>query len=471
MVFSSVIFLGLFLPVTLFLYYLTPSRHIRNAVLLLASLVFYAWGEPVWLFAMLALALLDYFAGLLLPHTRGGGRRLLLTLTIGLNLGLLFLFKYYNFLSDSVASLLAALGITVVPASFPFGMPIGISFFTFQAVTYVVDVSRGEVAPQKNPFRVLLYIALFPQLIAGPIVRYRDVEQELGHRRETPEDFAEGVLRFAIGLGKKVIFANYAGKAASALLTEQLASLTADAAWLGAALFSLQIYFDFSGYSDMAIGLGRMFGFHFRENFQYPYMARSVTEFWRRWHISLGSFFRDYVYIPLGGNRKHMWFNIFLVWLLTGLWHGASWNFLLWGLYYGVLLICEKYLRGNGIEMGKLPFASNLLLLLITVFGWVIFYYTDLSQMAACLKAMLGLGGISVELTLAQLSSVSEIYYLIPAMVLGATSLPAKTANWLLGDKGTANALLRTLWAMVLIAVCFALVVYQTYNPFLYFRF
>ena len=470
MVFSSVIFLGLFLPVTLCLYYLTPFRSLRNAVLLLASLVFYAWGEPVWVFAMIALALVDYCAGLLLYRGKGAGKGLLLTLTLAANLGLLFLFKYYNFLAEEVASLLAAVGVALVPPRFPFGMPIGISFFTFQAITYVVDVSRGEVAPQKNPFRVLLYIALFPQLIAGPIVRYRDVEEEIGNRRETLSDFGEGVFRFAIGLGKKVIFANYAGKAASALLTEQLSSLTADAAWLGAIFFALQIYFDFSGYSDMAIGLGRMFGFHFRENFQYPYMSRSVTEFWRRWHISLGGFFRDYVYIPLGGNRKHRWFNILFVWLLTGLWHGASWNFLLWGLFYGVLLLCEKYLRDNGIEMGKLPLASNLLLLMLTLVGWVIFYYTDLGQMAACLKAMLGLGGVSIQMTLGQLSSVSEIYYLIPAMVLGATPLPAKAAKWLLSDKSW-NTPLRTLWAAVLLAVCFALVVYQTYNPFLYFRF
>ena len=329
MVFSSILFLGLFLPVTLFLYYLFPNRRIRNAVLLIASLVFYAWGEPVWVFAMVALAVLDYLAGLLLAAAGGAWKRVLLAVTIVMNLALLFLFKYYNFLSDSIASLLAMLQITIVPPSFPFGMPIGISFFTFQAITYVVDVSRGEVTPQKNPFRVLLYIALFPQLIAGPIVRYRDVEYEIGNRRETMQDFAEGAFRFAVSLGKKVIFANYAGKVASTLLTEQIGTLTADSAWIGALMFTLQIYFDFSGYSDMAIGLGRMFGFHFQENFNYPYMSRSVTEFWRRWHISLGSFFRDYVYIPLGGNRRHMWFNILLVWVLTGLWHGASWNFML----------------------------------------------------------------------------------------------------------------------------------------------
>ena len=470
MVFSSILFLGLFLPVTLFLYYLFPNRRIRNAVLLIASLVFYAWGEPVWVFAMVALAVLDYLAGLLLAAAGGAWKRVLLAVTIVMNLALLFLFKYYNFLSDSIASLLAMLQITIVPPSFPFGMPIGISFFTFQAITYVVDVSRGEVTPQKNPFRVLLYIALFPQLIAGPIVRYRDVEYEIGNRRETMQDFAEGAFRFAVGLGKKVIFANYAGKVASTLLTEQIGTLTADSAWIGALMFTLQIYFDFSGYSDMAIGLGRMFGFHFQENFNYPYMSRSVTEFWRRWHISLGSFFRDYVYIPLGGNRRHMWFNILLVWVLTGLWHGASWNFMLWGLYYAVLLICEKCLRRNGIEMGKLPFASNLLLLLITVFGWVIFYYTDFSQMLTCLRAMLGLGGIATEMTLMQLSSVSGIYYLIPAMVIGATPFPARLAKRLVGGRGL-EPVLRTAWMLLMLAVCFTLIVYQTYNPFLYFRF
>lgn len=472
MVFSSIVFLGMFLPASLILYFIIPNRAWRNYILLAVSLVFYAWGEPVWVLAMIALALVDYLGGLLLPRIpEGAGRKAFLIALVTLNLLLLFLFKYCNFLLENVGSLLQWIGIQNVKMPvFPFRMPIGISFFTFQALSYALDVSRGTTKPQKNYFYLLLYIAMFPQLIAGPIVRYTDVETEILHRRETPKGFADGGFRFCLGLGKKVILANYAGSLATTLLTDRLSTLSSAGAWIGIVMYTAQIYFDFSGYSDMAIGLGRMFGFHYRENFNYPYIARSVTDFWRRWHISLSSFFRDYVYIPLGGNRRHQYLNIFIVWALTGLWHGASWNFMLWGLFYAVLLVIEKSLSRANVDTGKIPIISSALLLIIVMYGWAIFYYTDLSQLGVFTKALLGLGESVVSISLKELTAVNQFFWLIPAMVLGATPLPAKLGNRLFAGK-TLEPLVKTVWALAILAVSFTLILNQSYNPFLYFRF
>ena len=472
MVFSSVIFLGIFLPAVLLLYFIVNNRVWRNYVLLIASLLFYAWGEPVWVAAMAALSFLDYLGGLAVSRMRaGGGRKLLLVVMVALNLALLFLFKYFNFLLGSISDLamrITGAGFSYAP--FPFAMPIGVSFFTFQALSYFIDVYRGDTAPQKNYFYVLLYISMFPQLIAGPIVRYADVEHEILTRRETASDFAQGAFRFCVGLGKKVILANYAGSLATTLLSDNLSVLSASGAWVGILMYTAQIYFDFSGYSDMAIGLGRIFGFRFKENFNYPYAARTVTEFWRRWHISLSTFFRDYVYIPLGGNRRHQYLNILIVWALTGLWHGASWNFLLWGLYYAVLLTVEKLLKKNDIDMGKVPFASNVFLLLIVVFGWAIFYYTDSSQLFTFAGRLLGLGGATVTMSLRELTAVNEIFFLLPVLALASTPLPARLCNRLFSGK-RAEVYVKTLWAGLLLAVCFVMIINQTYNPFLYFRF
>ncbi|MDO5112125.1 MAG: MBOAT family O-acyltransferase [Clostridia bacterium] len=472
MVFSSIVFLGAFLPVVLLLYFISGNRTWRNFILLIASMLFYAWGEPIWVAAMAALALIDYLGGLMVGRIQGAGaKKAFLVLMVILNLALLFMFKYFNFLMDSVGDLVRLLGGTGFSfARFPFAMPIGISFFTFQALSYVLDVYRGDAAPQKNYFYLLLYISMFPQLIAGPIVRYTDVEYEILNRRESASDFANGAFRFCVGLGKKVILANYAGGLATTLLSTNLNALSASGAWVGMLMYTAQIYFDFSGYSDMAIGLGHIFGFNFKENFNYPYASRTVTEFWRRWHISLSSFFRDYVYIPLGGNRKHQYLNILIVWALTGLWHGASWNFVIWGLYYAALLCAEKLLKKNDIDMGKIPFISNILLLLIVSFGWAVFYYTDASQLWVFCRSLLGLANADITMSLRELTAVNELFFLFPVLALAATPIPAKVCNRLFAGRGI-EVWVKTLWAAVLLVVCFMMIMNQTYNPFLYFRF
>lgn len=466
MVFSSVVFLGIFLPAVLLLYFIFKNRAWRNIILLITSLVFYAWGEPVWVAAMAALCLVDYLGGLALEHLSGGRKKVLLVVMIVLNLALLFAFKYYNFVMNSIGSLVTILGGSAATLpEFPFAMPIGVSFFTFQALSYVLDVYRGDTAPQKNYFYLLLYISMFPQLIAGPIVRYKDVAEQIVSRRETVEGFASGSFRLSVGLGKKVLLANYAGSLATALLTDNLGSLSAGGAWVGLLMYTFQIYFDFSGYSDMAIGLGRMFGFEFRENFNYPYVARTITDFWRRWHISLSAFFRDYVYIPLGGNRRRQMLNILIVWGLTGLWHGASFNFIIWGLYYAVLLIIEKVLAKNDIDMGKVPVISNILLLITVMFGWAIFYYTDTSQLLTFSKSLIGLGSAGVTTLPGELTKINEMFFLIPVIALAATPLPARVCGKLLGGCGV-EPVARALWAAVLLAVCFTMIINQTYNPF-----
>jgi alginate O-acetyltransferase complex protein AlgI len=352
MVFSSFVFLFLFLPIVLLLYYVCPARG-RNVVLLAASLLFYAWGEPVYVLIMLFSTVFDYTNGRLIAYFSEVGRKraakAVLIVDICGNLGILGFFKYADFLIESVNSISGA-GLSLLQIA----LPIGISFYTFQTMSYTIDVYRGIVPPQKNILTFGTYVAMFPQLIAGPIVQYKSIGAELEMRHTSIADFSDGALRFTVGLAKKVVLANQVGSLAAAIFAAE--RLTAASAWLGAAAYTFQIYFDFSGYSDMAIGLGRMFGFHFPENFDHPYTAKSVTEFWRRWHISLGSWFREYVYIPLGGNRRGLAVqirNILIVWMLTGLWHGASWNFVLWGLYYGALLIVEKIIfsRKNRNDM------------------------------------------------------------------------------------------------------------------------
>jgi len=466
MVFSSVIFAGLFLPIVLGLYFLSKNRIWRNIVLLIASLIFYAWGEPKWVFAMIGLTLVDYVAGLLLARIKGRTcKKLLLGVAIALNLSLLFVFKYLNFAIENF-NLLTGSSVS----AFPYAMPIGISFFTFQALTYIIDIYRGDVLPQKNYLYVLLYISMFPQLIAGPIVRYSDIAEQIRSRNETTEGFVNGSFRFAIGMAKKVIFANYSGAVATALLTTQYSTLTASGAWFGLFMYTFQIYFDFSGYSDMAIGLGRIFGFEFRENFNYPYISRSVTEFWRRWHMSLSSFFRDYVYIPLGGNRMHQYLNILIVWALTGLWHGANWNFVIWGLYYAVLLVAEKKLNRLEINFSRLPIVSNVLLLLTVMVGWGIFYYTDFSQMIGFMRSLVGLNPDAITMSIKELTSSNQIFYLIPLLIIGVTPIPKKIAVRIV-KKERAQTFLKTFTCVALLALCFVLIMNQSYNPFLYFRF
>ena len=341
MVFSNLFFIYLFLPLNLILYFISSNKTWRNGVLLAFSLFFYAWGEPVWVFMLMLTAFLDYTWARCIEYFRlsGQSRRMKLALAASLlfDLGMLGVFKYSGFFVENL-NLLTGLSLPVPQIS----LPIGISFYTFQTISYVLDVYRGQVPAQKSYCKYLMYLSSYHQLVAGPIVRYSDVAAQIEERHTTPQDMSEGITRFCIGLTKKVVLANAAGKLVEQYLNAPLQELSVAGAWFGVLLYSIQLYYDFSAYSDMAIGLGRMFGFHYHTNFNYPYLAKSVTDFWRRWHISLGSFFRDYVYIPLGGNRRHQLLNISVVWLLTGLWHGASWNFVLWGAFYGILLMVEK---------------------------------------------------------------------------------------------------------------------------------
>lgn len=469
MVFSSLTFLFLFFPIVIGVYCLCP-RALRNLWLLAASLLFYAWGEPVYIRLMVASILFNYLCGLgvaaLQKRQKPSPAKGLLILCIVGNIGALGVFKYADLLIDTVNGIAGS-----HLALLELALPIGISFYTFQALSYVIDVYRGTVAAQKNPITFGTYIALFPQLIAGPIVQYKTVEQQLCGRRETAAQFAEGIGRFTVGLGKKVLLANQVGALWDTVAALPGTSLTAGTAWLGALAFTFQIYFDFSGYSDMAIGLGKMLGFQFLENFDYPYLSRSITEYWRRWHISLGTWFREYVYIPLGGNRRGLprqILNLIIVWGLTGLWHGASWNFLLWGLYYGVILILEKVWLQKPLQ--RAPRAvQHLYSLLLIVFGWVIFALTDFGAIGNYFAALFGAHGGADSETLYLLTT--NLILLVIAGV-ASTRLPARLAERLVQRMHPAGqtAVKCVFYAGVLL-LCIAFLVGDSYNPFLYFRF
>lgn len=474
MVFSSLTFLLLFLPAVLAAYFICRKIWWRNAILLTGSLVFYAWGEPVYVLAMLFVTLTVYGGTLLFSGAKTpGARKFLFAATVIVSLSALLYFKYAAFFVNQLLPIFGtSASITTTR------LPIGISFFTFQALTYTVDAYRGEVRVQKNFALLLLYVACFPQLIAGPIVQYSDIEYELKERQTTLDDFTSGMRRFAIGLGKKVLIAN--------ILGEMLASLpSADAsfaaAWLTSILFALQIYFDFSAYSDMAIGLGQVLGFRYQENFNYPYIARSVSEFWRRWHISLGRFFKEYVYIPLGGNRKgeaRTALNLLFVWTLTGLWHGASWNFVLWGLYYGVFIVLEHSVFRNAIK--RIPrVLGTVLTLLIVLFGWALFYQTDLSLCVRQMLAMLGLSSASGKLAFTALLDAASLqtiktYTILPlvACALCVPILPKlkQAFGYRLRARRTAQ-LLETILLTAIVILSILNLVADSYNPFLYFRF
>lgn len=466
MVFSSLTFLLLFLPLLYALYFARTSVKWRNGVLLVMSLLFYGWGEPVWILAMILSTAVNFFcARAIVRREEGAARKLILALGVVASLSFLVYFKYSAFLANSVAALLSLSWRMDTPR-----LPIGISFYTFQILTYTVDVYRSKAPAQKSPLRLLLYISCFPQLIAGPIVQYGDVENQLGERSVTPDAFTEGMERFIKGLAKKVLLANVCGAALEELtLAGTGEPLSLLGAWLAAFLYTLQIYFDFSAYSDMAIGLGKTLGFTYKENFVFPYASLSVTEFWRRWHISLGSFFRDYVYIPLGGNRRgtaRTVLNLLIVWGLTGLWHGAAWNFVLWGLYFGVLLILERFVFKPILE--KTPGAVRwLLTFVIAVIGWVIFYYTDLPALGQHLCALFGMGvsGLS-DAAAAAVVRKYTVYPLI-AWVLSLPVVPAVAARLPQRLRST----LALVFSVVLLGASLLFLVGQSYNPFIYFRF
>ena len=464
MVFSSLTFLFYFLPLTLLACFARRDIKWRNGVLLGASLLFYAWGEPVWVLAMVGSTAVAFLCARKIVHTKKKRRRRRwMALSVALSAAILFIFKYSAFFVNSFMALFGASWRMT-----PLRLPIGISFYTFQVITYTVDVYRRKARAQKHFPRLMLYISCFPQLIAGPIVQYSDVADQLGKRQTTPDDFAAGMQRFVVGLGKKVIFANVCGKALSSMpLAGGAAALSVGGAWYAAFLYTLQIYFDFSGYSDMAIGLGRILGFSYKENFLYPYSALSVRDFWRKWHVSLGSFFRDYIYIPLGGNRrglKRTILNTMIVWMLTGLWHGASWSFVLWGLYYGVLLALEKTILAP--LLARVPAAvRRIVTFVLVMFGWLLFAADSVGFIGSYAAAMF-------SRTLAApgtLYDLARSVLLLAILAVGSTPLPLRFAHRLYESRRGRAALICATVAAVILSVAY--MVASSYNPFLYFRF
>jgi alginate O-acetyltransferase complex protein AlgI len=480
MVFSSAVFVFLFLPVVLGVYFLLPKR-LWNAWLLLASLFFYAWGERLFVLVMLASIVANYGFGLLVERFRERPPiKLVMAGAVAVNLGLLIGYKYANFIVHSINPVLVALSLRPIALG-PVHLPIGISFFTFHALSYVVDVYRGHVRAQKDPVKIALYVTLFPQLIAGPILRFHEVADQFVSRRVRLAGFAHGVQRFIIGLAKKVLVANPLASPADQIFALPVSNLTTGVAWLGIASYTLQIYFDFSGYSDMAIGLGKMFGFNFPENFNYPYISRSIKEFWRRWHISLSTWFRDYLYIPLGGNRvsqPRMYFNLLTVFFLCGLWHGASWTFVVWGLYHGTFLILERPGITQRLQTLWRPL-SHIYTLLVVMVGWVFFRAETFSDATGYLRAMAGRahGGKAHAFLPAFLSHEIELALLAGAI---AATPAAKYAGLWLAEKLRARAgfagwlafdgaRVAALCAMFLLSLMH--LASGTYNPFIYFRF
>ena len=477
MVFSGLLFLFRFLPIFFICYFVAPKR-MRNLVLFLGSLIFYAWGEPVYVVLMLFSTVSDYVHGLLIERFRhkSGVAKALLVSSISINLGMLGFFKYADFLITNINALTGA-GIK----SLNLALPIGISFYTFQTMSYSIDVYRGQVKAQKNILDFGVFVSMFPQLIAGPIVKYKDVAEQLKERRASLEDMATGARRFTIGLGKKVLLANNIGQLFNIAMATSAPELTTGMAWIGVLAYAFQIYFDFSGYSDMAIGLGRIMGFHFPENFNYPYISTSITEFWRRWHMTLSSWFREYVYIPLGGNRKGLprqLLNILVVWSLTGIWHGAGWNFLLWGMWFAIFLILEKVFLGKILV--KIPKVFGWLYAMVVVlFGWCFFSLEQTDRIVLFLKAMFGFGeaGLVNENTLYTFSN-----YWVLFIILCAAALPVgkRAVEWLKEkvQQISGNVILQIgldilekLFLVVILIFSIANIVDASYNPFLYFRF
>jgi len=475
MVFSSAIFLFAFLPLVLSGYYLVP-RGLRNAYLLVASLFFYAWGEGFLVLLMLASVAMNYVGGRIIDSCSARrSRRLALGATLAANLALLGWFKYANFIADNLNVVLSTLGLPTWGLD-PVHLPIGISFFTFQAMSYVVDIYRGDARVQRNPINSALYIALFPQLIAGPIVRYHHIDEQLRERSHNMELFAGGVVLFVIGLGKKMLIANPMGEVSDEIFAIPAAELTAPVSWMGALAYTLQIYFDFSGYSDMAIGLGRMFGFQFLINFNYPYISRSMREFWRRWHISLSRWFRDYLYIPLGGNRvshRRVYFNLLVVFFLCGLWHGASWNFVIWGLIHGAFLAAERTRFGELVSRCWRP-VQHAYVLLVVVCAWVFFRAETLDYALAYLGAMFGLGaGAGVLYHAAMYVDPLTLAIFICGVVGSMPMWPAlrrRLAGLQPGPRAALDGAMIGALLLVIIGASLHLAA-GTHNPFIYFRF
>ncbi|HIR58329.1 MAG TPA: MBOAT family protein [Candidatus Gallacutalibacter pullicola] len=488
MVFSNLFFLFLFLPLNLICYYLAGSIKSKNIVMLLFSLFFYAWGEPVYVFLLIGMAFVDWFLSRIIDANRGRPlAKAALIVSLCVSLGLLGVFKYTGLVLDTFHQLFG------IPSAIPqIALPIGISFYTFQLISYVIDVYRGEVRAQKKFWLLLMYISLFHQCIAGPIVRYQDVNREILSRQPTRQEISRGISRFCTGLAKKALLANSCGALAdslilsdaaasnAAMLSQNIAVLSSRPAlslWLGVFAFMLQIYLDFSAYSDMAIGMGLMIGFHYKENFDYPYLSKSVSEFWRRWHISLGSFFRDYVYFPLGGSRcsrGRMVLNLLVVWFLTGLWHGASWNFVLWGLYFFLFIALEKLFLGRILQ--KIPPAfSHIYLLLIVFFGWALFRFRQPALLGTVLRGMFCLNGNPAVSFESQIIFLNYIFFLIAAVIAVTPLLKSIGSFWewraSLRGGTICYSTVQVLLPPLLLLLSTAALVGNSYNPFLYFQF
>lgn len=467
MLFSSQVFLYFFLPITLIVYYLSPKKF-RNFILLIASLIFYAWGEPVYILIMLFSTVFDYINGLLIDKFQKKNQhkyaKIVLIISVVGNLAILGFFKYSDFLISNINSLFN-LNISLLAIA----LPIGISFYTFQTMSYTIDVYEQNVKAQKNFISFATYVTLFPQLIAGPIVKYRDVSESLENRKENISDFSEGIKCFIIGLFKKVMIANNVGFIWESIHSLPYSEISLSLAWIGAICYSLQIYYDFSAYSDMAIGLGKMFGFHFLENFNYPYIAKSITDFWRRWHISLSSWFKEYVYIPLGGSRKTIArtvINLLIVWFLTGLWHGASWNFVVWGLYFGVLLIIEKFVLKKVLD--KMPsFIRHLYTLFFVIISWVIFACPTLEDGLNYISIMFNFNNEIISPSVSYLISTHFVLFIIA--IIGCTPIFEKIKEKLKNNK--IFMIIEIIICLVLFFISLSFLVGSTYNPFLYFRF
>jgi len=467
MVFSSLFFLFLFLPLNLLIYYSTKNKELRNLILIFFSLIFYAWGEPIWVILLVICAVVDYFNGIFIYNNHGKSiAKLGVISTFIFNIGLLLTFKYSDFFVEN--------------ANFIFGtsfkkpgflLPVGISFYTFQTISYTIDVYRGEVKAQKSFLKFLLFVSLYPELVAGPIVRYAHVANEIENRSFSWSDFSTGITRFSKGLFKKVVIANIAGSIAVQFLETDIQSMTLLGSWYGIILYTIQIYFDFSGYSDMAIGLALMFGFHYHENFKHPYISNSITDFWRRWHISLGTFFKDYVYIPLGGNKKYQYRNIFIVWLLTGFWHGASWNFVIWGLYFGFLLLLEKAFLGKILSKSS-SVIQHFYTLFLIIIGWALFYYTDINKLFDFLKILFCINKVEIFDVEFQSVFMENLNWFVLAICL---CMPVyKYFQNILTKYAKNDKLISSLNIsinLILFIISVILLVGSTYNPFIYFRF
>ena len=468
MVFSSLIFIFIFLPLVLVSYYIVPRR-LRNTVILLASLLFYAWGEPTYIILIIISILINYLGALLIRvniKNKDKSKFIFITLLL-IDISILFFFKYYGFAIECLGSIIG-LDLKVKSIS----LPLGISFYTFQQISYIVDIYMQKIKPQRNLIDFAAYITMFPQLIAGPIVKYNDIHKQLANRKESINKFGEGVQRFIIGLGKKVILANNIGLIWTQVKEVNLNDLSVVLAWIGIIAFTLQIYFDFSGYSDMAIGLAKMFGFDFLENFDYPYISKSITEFWRRWHMSLGGWFREYIYIPLGGNKKGTLIqvrNLFIVWFTTGLWHGASTNFVVWGLYFGVILFIEKiYLKDL---LKKIPsILSHIYTLIIVMIGWVIFDMNTLTDSGHYIKIMFGFGNNIFIDNLAKYILTNNFIILLIGLIC-STKLIKIYMNKIKSTFRENDVFLITAINLLILIISTAYLVGASYNPFLYFRF